>query len=160
MIRALRGLGALVVLLLVLVGAPWLLLRWGGLGAVSRIPWRDLLHQPDNGDLLIAILSLVGWLAWAHLALTVASEALSTLTRQRVVIPVPGSRWTRPVAGALVAALAGLVLAQVLRSPAQSIQSPATAPSPSTSTGATLSPSQEPGGPPAAATPRATSGGP
>ncbi len=156
MIRALRAAGALLVLVLVLVGTPWLLLRWGGFAAASRIPWRDLLHQPDNGDLLLVILSLVGWLAWAHIALTVASEAVTLVTGQRVIVPVPGSRWTRPIAAALVAALAGLVLAQTLRSPVARVPSAGISPSPPASMGTATATGSRTTSPPTESTPRAT----
>ncbi len=48
MTRILRGLTALAVLLLILVGAPWLLVRVGRLDVVTTMPWRQLLTTPDT----------------------------------------------------------------------------------------------------------------
>ncbi len=61
--RWLRGLGALVVLGVVLVGAPFALLAWG------RFP-ADLtsLTRPDDGTLLLAVLTVAGWLSWTAFA--------------------------------------------------------------------------------------------
>ena len=115
MSRILRGLAALVVLLLIVAGAPWLLMRLGRLDALTSLDWRQLVTAPDNGDLLVLVLTLVGWVAWAHVALTIVSELVVRVSHRRISIPVPGSQWLRPVAGALVAALVGLVLAQAVR---------------------------------------------
>ncbi len=119
MSRVIRGVAALAVLALILVGAPWLLARLGHLDAATRIDWGHLLTAPDNGDLLLLVLTVIGWLAWGHVSLTLVSEVVGVLTRHRVRLRVPGSQWLRPIAAALVTALVGLVIAQAVHSSAR-----------------------------------------
>ncbi len=116
MSRVIRGLAALAVLALILIGAPWLLARLGQLDAATRIDWRHLFTAPDNGDLLLLMLTIIGWLAWGHVSLTLVAELVDVLTRHRVPVRVPGSHWLRPIAAALVTALVGLVIAQAVHS--------------------------------------------
>ncbi len=101
--RWLRGLGALVTLGLVLVGAPFVLVAWG------RFPsgW-DSLARPDDGSLLLGVLTVAGWLAWVSFAASTLVEAVRLGDhehRRRLRIPLLGGL-QQLSAGLLLAVLA------------------------------------------------------
>lgn len=102
--RWLRALASLAILLGVLLGVPWLLLQLADPLGLLAVDWARALTRPDDGRILLGLLGVVAWLAWAALAGTILSELVAVLTRQRIRIPVPGTGWLRPLIGSLVAA--------------------------------------------------------
>ena len=138
--RWLRGLLALLAILVVALGAPILLLGWGRL--VGPAGWRG-----DDGSLLLAILTLAGWLAWLVFTLATAAEVVRYASGNRFVVNLP-------LLGGLQAACAGLVLAVVaLAANSQAPAQPATAPTPAANSAPVrVEPRPEPP-PPAGATP-------
>ena len=105
MSRVLRGLGALLVLLLLLVGVPAMLLA---VGARWPTTWsRQVLLRPDDGTVLLALVTAAAWLAWAVLALSVLAELVTAATRARIRVRLPGLAGPqRAVAGLVLAVLA------------------------------------------------------
>lgn len=111
MARVLRGLAALLGLLLLVVGIPVGLYIAGGspipagvdLGAV-----KDSLTRPDDGTMFLQILKYVGWLAWLSFTAMVVLEVFAQLTRRK-----PDARGVRapriPAFGIQQRAAAGLV---------------------------------------------------
>ncbi|MGW4334918.1 LysM peptidoglycan-binding domain-containing protein [Rhodococcus koreensis] len=76
----LAGLGYLLILVLLVAGIPAAL--WALRGNPLDIPWSDfegLLASPDDGSLLIALLPLVGWAAWATFTIPILLELAATL---------------------------------------------------------------------------------
>ncbi|MBT2269062.1 LysM peptidoglycan-binding domain-containing protein [Rhodococcus erythropolis] len=76
----LAGLGYLLILLLLVAGIPAAL--WALRGNPLDIPFSDfesLLSSPDDGSLLVALLPLVGWAAWATFTLPILVELAATL---------------------------------------------------------------------------------
>ncbi|MFC9358710.1 LysM peptidoglycan-binding domain-containing protein [Rhodococcus sp. NPDC057014] len=76
----LAGLGYLLILVLLVAGIPAAL--WALRGNPLDIPWSDfegLLASPDDGSLLIALLPLVGWAAWATFTVPILLELAATL---------------------------------------------------------------------------------
>lgn len=116
----LRALGSLTVLVGVLFGVPWLLLALGQPGLLLDVDWPRALTRPDDGRVVLALLSMVGWIAWAVLAASIAGELVAVLTRRRIDWQPPGTHWLRPVVAALVAAatFSPTALAQAAPSPA------------------------------------------
>lgn len=110
-LRLVRGVASLAVLVLVLAGTPWLLLRIGRLDVFSRLGWSQLVHPGDAGQLLLLVLTLLGWASWLFVAATVVSELAFVVSHERIDLPVPGSGWLRPVVAVLVVSVVGLVLA-------------------------------------------------
>ncbi|MBB1517244.1 LysM peptidoglycan-binding domain-containing protein [Tessaracoccus sp. MC1679] len=102
--RLIRALGATLALAFLLIGIPWLLLQVGNPTALLNADWATSLFVAMDSRLVVAALSVVGWVAWAVLALTVVFELLSVATRRRVAVALPGTGWLRPVIGALVLA--------------------------------------------------------
>ncbi|MDQ7991447.1 MAG: LysM peptidoglycan-binding domain-containing protein [Propionicimonas sp.] len=96
--RWLRGIAALAAMLAVIVGAPVVLLGWGGPGAGW---WRA-----GDGSLLLTVLTLAGWVAWAVFALSTVAELVRYLSGNRFAVNLP-------LLGGLQAVCAGLVLAVV-----------------------------------------------
>ena len=111
--KLIRGLGALSVLLVVLVGAPLALLTGG------RYPsgWSGLL-RPDDGSMWLVVLTAVGWLAWA---------AFTAATLVEAVQLVSGVRFRLPLLGGLQQVSAGLLLAVLSLAPASTAVSPSAA---------------------------------
>lgn len=93
--RWLRGLGALLLLTLILIGSPVALLSWGRLDL-------SVLAQPAGAGLLLLVLTLLGWIAWAVFLLSVLLEV--TRLRGGGVNVLPGLQ--RLSAGLLLAVLA------------------------------------------------------
>ncbi|MFV0406703.1 MAG: LysM peptidoglycan-binding domain-containing protein [Propioniciclava sp.] len=87
------------VALVVLVAVPPVLLS--GLGFYE---WRVLsLTNITDVRILLAFLTLVGWLAWGGWLLALTTEVIA-LRRQRPRRPLPGLRWSQVLAGSLLAA--------------------------------------------------------
>lgn len=101
----LRALGSLAILAGVLFGVPWLLLVLGDPGVLIAVDWGQVLTRPDDGRVLIGLLSVVGWLAWLVLAATIVAELVAVLSRRRIDVAIPGTGWLRPLVASLVAAL-------------------------------------------------------
>ena len=119
MAQLMRRLGALTVLVALLAGVP-LLLLW--LGATLPAPtWSgglaDVLLRPDDGSVLLWLVALVGWVAWASFALSVLAEVLAVATRQRVRITLPGLAAPRRLATGLVVTVLALSTAPALPHP-------------------------------------------
>lgn len=125
MMRVLRGLASLVALVLLVVGAPILLLWTGRLGGITGLDWDALVRVPDTGAFLLAVITLVGWVAWAVVLASVLAELARLVSRGRVRIRIPGAGWAQPVVALLVAAVAAMVV-----SPASAAAQEAARPAP------------------------------
>jgi len=95
-------------LVAIIAGGLWVLLHWGRLDGWASVSWRDIWSQPDDGRLLLGVLTVVGWLAWVLVVGTVACEAIAALSRGRLRPRMPGSGWLRPAIAGLVITVFGL----------------------------------------------------
>lgn len=157
MIRRLaRGLGALLVLAAALVGLPWVLVRagaplwpFGGLAGV----WHQLVTPDMTGDVLVWLVTLLGWLAWAGFAICVIAEAANLLSGRRIRIRLPGLSVGQNAASALLVTVAAmLAVATPAASTAQAAPAPGVAAPARSSSGPQASPART-----AAPTPAKTS---
>ena len=96
--RWVKAVTAGLAMLLVIAGAPVLLIGWGSLGSGW---WRA-----DDGSLLFALLTVAGWLAWAAFTLATVLEIIRQTSGRRFVPDMP-------LLGGLQALCAGLVFAVV-----------------------------------------------
>ncbi len=108
MTRVARGIAALLLLIGLLVGVPVLLVT------VSP-PWPTtwsprLLLRPDDGTVLLALLTLTAWSAWAVLALSALAELVTAATRSRVRVRLPGLAAPQRFVGGLVVAVLALAV--------------------------------------------------
>ena len=105
MLRVIRGLGALTVLLLGTVGVPFALAALGGSPLPAGLTWssvRDALVTPDDGTVLVGLITAVGWIAWAVFAISVISEVVSLASRRRIQIRLPGLAGPQRLAAGLL----------------------------------------------------------
>ncbi|MEO3745163.1 LysM domain-containing protein [Plantactinospora sp. B5E13] len=111
--RVVTGLGALIVLVGLLVGAPIALLTFAGNPLPDHVPTLDeigtVLTSRDDGQLFLRALALVGWAGWATFALSVLVEIPARMLR-RPAIRLPGlgrqQRWAAALVGSVALALA------------------------------------------------------
>lgn len=108
-IDVMRGLGALIVLLALLIGLPVLLYTVAGAPIPHRVPSpgqiTDTLTRRDNGQLFLACLLLLAWAGWAAFAASVAVETAAQV-RGRGAPRLPALGGVQRLAGHLVAAVA------------------------------------------------------
>ena len=109
--QRLQGLGATILLLLLVIGFPT------ALTAIGAAPWdadlgklRTLLTSPDDGTLALVVFAVVAWVAWAVLAVSVVVEAGAQL-RGSSAPSIPGLALPQRAAGQLVAVAALLFVA-------------------------------------------------
>lgn len=107
----LQGLGATILLLLLVIGFPTALI------AIGAAPWaadldklRTLLTSPDDGTLALVVFAVVAWVAWAVMAVSVVVEAVAQL-RGLSAPSLPGLALPQRAAGQLVAVAALLFVA-------------------------------------------------
>ena len=90
----------------ILAGGPALLLALGGNPLPEQVPspgrLADLLTRPDDGQLLLWVLSVVGWVAWAVVAGSLLLELGAQLTGRRTP-HLPGLSGPQRLANVLVA---------------------------------------------------------
>ncbi|MFF1566886.1 hypothetical protein ACFVY1_25750 [Streptomyces sp. NPDC058293] len=102
--RALLGLIALVGLM---AGVPYLLIRVGQLPA-SLSGSLGALAQPDDGTLFFAVLTGIGWLAWAAFTFSVLVE-VAALARRRSAPRIRGLGGLQSLASLLVGGIVLLI---------------------------------------------------
>ncbi len=107
--RWLRGIGALVALCLVILGGPIALAAWGR----APVGWPAALARPDDGSVLLAALTLLGWVAWAAFTASTGTEAVRLLTSGRLRLRIP-------LLGGLQHVSTGLLLAVLALAPSAS----------------------------------------
>ena len=93
MARLIRGLGSLAVLLLGTAGVPVALALLGGNPLPEALTWsaaRHALFTPADGMILVGLITIVGWLAWLVFTLSVISELVAVMSRQRIRFRLPG----------------------------------------------------------------------
>ncbi|MFY1688657.1 LysM peptidoglycan-binding domain-containing protein [Plantactinospora sp. WMMB782] len=103
------GLGALVVLLGLLVGAPLALLALAGNPLPDHVPGLDeigtALTSRDDGQLFLRALAVAGWAGWATFALSVLVEIPARLLR-RPAVRLPGLGRQQRLAATLIGSVA------------------------------------------------------
>ncbi|MGH3425354.1 MAG: LysM peptidoglycan-binding domain-containing protein, partial [Nocardioidaceae bacterium] len=71
-----RGVSALVALLVLVGGVPWALVAWRGDPLPGSAPSAAWLAEPLSGDALLGVLTVVVWCAWAHFVACVVREVV------------------------------------------------------------------------------------
>ncbi|MFI7578722.1 LysM peptidoglycan-binding domain-containing protein [Micromonospora sp. NPDC049497] len=131
--RVLTGLGALVVLCGVLVGAPVALLTLAGNPLPDHVPTLAeigaALTSRDDGQLFLRALALAGWFGWATFALSVLVE-LGAQTLRRPAPRLPGMSRQQRAAAALVGSVALIVAASPAAASAATLAGPYALPAP------------------------------
>lgn len=113
--RLTRGLAAALLLLLVVGGGFKALASWGRLDVFTS--WANL-WRPDAA-LLLGVFTIVGWVAWAVVTLTVIAEAINAATSGRVHLALPGFGWLRAAVAVLVISVAALAAGARLAAPSE-----------------------------------------
>lgn len=104
----LRAVGAALLLLALVGGVPLALWAWG----VSPAALVNLL-RPDDGTGVLALFTVLGWLAWLAFSVSVVVEVVNVLGRRAVPLRLPLVGGLQTLAGVLVftALSASMVLA-------------------------------------------------
>lgn len=107
-----RGLASLLGIVLILVGLPLALIVLGGNPLPSQVPSLEeiggALTRPDDGTLLIGIVTVTGWLVWASLTLSFLVEIPAAI--RGVPAPrLPGLSWQQGRAAAMTGAVAAML---------------------------------------------------
>lgn len=113
-LRVLKGLGALMVLLAAVLGVPALLMILVGNPLPSSFDWPAIvsaLIKPDDGTILVGLVAILAWLAWAVFTASVLVELLALVSRQRFRLRLPGLGGPQRLASALVLTVASLAVA-------------------------------------------------
>lgn len=125
----LRACGAFLVIVGVVVGGASALIVFGRLNVFTTIDWAASWYRPDDGSLLLGLITVVGWVAWLLAGLSLLSEALAAATRQRWRLRFPGIDVFAPASAVLITAIVGLVASQTIPvSSAQAAPAPEPAP--------------------------------
>jgi nucleoid-associated protein YgaU len=132
MARLIRGLGSLAVLLLGIAGAPVALAFLGGNPLPDELTWsavRQALFTPADGMILVGLITIVGWLAWLIFTLSVISELVAVISRQRIRIRLPGlDAPRRYAAGLLMSVITMISLPHAVQADPDAVRHVAAAP--------------------------------
>ncbi|HEU5486824.1 MAG TPA: LysM peptidoglycan-binding domain-containing protein, partial [Microlunatus sp.] len=109
--RVIKGLAALAVLIIGLIGVPAFLVVFIGNPLPGVADWSHLLNRltrPDDGSGLVAIVSVAAWLAWLVLTVSVVLELAAVVSRRRFQMRIPGLAAPQRLASGLVLAVVAL----------------------------------------------------
>ncbi|MEV0581817.1 hypothetical protein [Nonomuraea sp. NPDC050310] len=116
----LAGLGALVVLVLLIAGVPYALLTLAGPPLSPELLTLDLFTSEIGPSTILAVLVLLVWLAWFQLLVCVVVELYAGVRRVGMPRRVPLSGGTQVLANRLVSAVLVLFTASAVAVPAAS----------------------------------------
>ena len=103
MMRVVRGILALLILVGTLLAVPGLLVVLGHYPAPGDLAWDRLLLTPDDGRVLLWLVTGLGWVVWLLFSVSTAFDVAAALGRPSVRLP--GLRWMQGVSGALLVAV-------------------------------------------------------
>ena len=106
-----------VLLLVTVLGVPLALVVLGGNPLPATVSWdalRRALLTPDDGTILIGLITVVGWAAWLVFTVSVASELIGLASRQRIRITLPGLAGPQRLAAGLLLSVIALAAAPQL----------------------------------------------
>lgn len=129
--RFLKGVGALLLLVAAVVGLPYALAVFGGNPFPGGFSWAAVqraLLTPDTGQVLVGLVTIIGWVAWAVFTTSVVAELVTVLSKQRIRIRLPGLHATQRVAGTLVVLI--IAMLAVTPEPPTAAAHPTTTPTP------------------------------
>jgi hypothetical protein len=159
MARLMRGLGSLAVLLLGTAGAPVALALLGGNPLPEELTWsavRQALFTRADGTILVGLITIVGWLAWLVFTLSVISELVAVMSRQRIRIHLPGlDAPQRYAAGLLISVITMISVPHAVQADPHSDRQVAVAPRAPEPTTLIIDPIEATTPPPGPAAPRA-----
>ena len=117
--RLITSVGSTLLLAALVIGSPTALLAWGRLDGLARLS-PSALMGPDDGTIVLGLVTVTGWAAWFVFTLSVVIEAVALATHSRVHVTLPGLSLVQGLAaGLLVASLAILAPAARGSSPTQ-----------------------------------------
>lgn len=108
-----RGLLAMLALLAAVAGVPWLLIGVTGNPIPAEMTSRNItgiLTTPDDGSLLVGLITLTAWTAWLIFTISVGTELVAVATRQRIQLRLPGLGLPQRVAAALIILIASMIM--------------------------------------------------
>jgi phage tail protein X len=106
-----RGIAATLALLLGLVGLPLALVKLGSPWPAG-VDWGllgEALFTPDDGTILLGLLTVAGWVAWLVFAVSVLAELVALASHQRLRIRVPGLAGPQRLAAVLLVAVVAIL---------------------------------------------------
>ena len=129
--QRLTGLAASLAVLGIVLGLPALFLAIGASPIPEQMPTLDsvknALLAPDDGTLVLGLFKVIGWVAWAFMALSLVVEAIAAL--RKVQAPqLPGLGKPQAAARGLIGLAALLFIAAPIAAQATTISSAAAAP--------------------------------
>ena len=93
--QRLTGLAASVAVLGIVLGLPALFLAIGASPIPDHVPILDgiknALMAPDDGTLVLGLFKVIGWVAWAFMALSLVVETIARLRKVQAPQPIPAS---------------------------------------------------------------------
>lgn len=113
-VRMIKGIGALLVLVAAVVGIPVALIALAGNPLPAHPSVGGLWHAlttPDDGGILIGLVAVIAWVAWLVFAISVITELIAVISRQRIRIRLPGLGGAQKVAGGLILLVLAVFLA-------------------------------------------------
>lgn len=129
--QRLTGLAASLAVLGIVLGLPALFLAIGASPIPDQMPTlggvNNALLAPDDGTLVLGLFKVIGWVAWAFMALSLVVEAIAAL--RKVQAPqLPGLGRPQAAARGLIGLAALLFIAAPIVTQAATISSAAAAP--------------------------------
>ncbi|GIH89631.1 hypothetical protein ACFFMN_13465 [Planobispora siamensis] len=137
------GFGALIVLIALVGGVPYALLRFAGPPLPPELLDLDLMNSQVGTGTLVAILVLLVWLAWLQLVVCVIVELYAGLRRVGMPARVPMSGGTQVLANRLVSAVLLLFTVSAVAVPMMRTAGPPVRPLPAAATLDTPPPSAD-----------------
>lgn len=111
-----RGLLALLVVIVIVVGSPFALMRVGRIDALLALVERGTFAG-YGGEALLGVITLVAWLAWVLATLSILVESIAAVSGQR--LRLPGTGVFAPASAVLVTAILGLAASGGASNPAE-----------------------------------------
>lgn len=129
--QRLTGLAALVAVLGIVLGLPALFLAFSASPIPDHVPTLDgiknALMAPDDGTLVLGLFKVIGWVAWAFMALSLVVEAIARF--RKVQAPrLPGLGQPQAAARGLIGLAALLFIAAPIAAQTATITTAAAAP--------------------------------
>lgn len=99
--RLITSVGSTLLLAALVIGSPTALLAWGRLDGLARLS-PSALMGPDDGTIVLGLVTVTGWAAWFVFTLSVVIEAVALATHSRVHVTLPGLSLVQGLAAGLL----------------------------------------------------------